>query len=93
MSCDLSCKRLQGNSLFSSTSTLRFYDSDLEHTWFISLLDSVDSLPCFGCLHGVCNPYGRWRSLGIPGFWIVVFGAIAGFGLSKFTEATSNPEH
>ena len=32
------------------------------------------------------------RSLGIPGFWIVVFGAIAGFGLSKFTEATSNPE-
>jgi hypothetical protein len=32
------------------------------------------------------------RSLGIPGFWIVVFGAIAGFGLSKFSEATSNPE-
>ena len=32
------------------------------------------------------------RSLGIPGFWIVVFGAIAGFGLSKYTEATSNPE-
>jgi hypothetical protein len=32
------------------------------------------------------------RSLGIPGFWIVIFGAIAGFGLSKFSEATSNPE-
>ena len=32
------------------------------------------------------------RSLGIPGFWIVIFGAIAGFGLSKYSEATSNPE-
>lgn len=32
------------------------------------------------------------RSLGIPGFWIVVFGAIAGFGLTKYSEATSNPE-
>ena len=26
------------------------------------------------------------RSLGIPGFWIVVFGAIAGFGLSKYSR-------
>ncbi len=32
------------------------------------------------------------RSLGIPGFWIVIFGAIAGFGITKFSEATSNPE-
>ncbi len=32
------------------------------------------------------------RSLGIPGFWIVIFGAIAGFGLTKYSEATSNPE-
>ena len=32
------------------------------------------------------------RSLGIPGFWIVIFGVIAGFGLSKYSEATSNPE-
>ena len=55
MSCDLSCKRLQGNSLFPSTSTQRFYDSDLEHTWFILLLDSVD-FALFGCLHWCLQP-------------------------------------
>ena len=50
MSCDLGCKRLQRDCLSPCVqSTQRFYDSDLEHTWFILLLDSVDSLPCFGC--------------------------------------------
>ena len=74
-------------------STQRFYDSDLEHTWFILLSDSVDSLPCFGYLHWFLQLEQLVNVLlGIPGFWIVVFGAIAGFGLSKFTEATSNPE-
>lgn len=32
------------------------------------------------------------RSVGIPAFWLVFFGAITGFGVLKWTEATSNPE-
>ena len=32
------------------------------------------------------------RSLGIPAFWIVVFGAVAGFGGLKFSESAANPE-
>ena len=32
------------------------------------------------------------RSVGIPVFWLVFFGAITGFGVLKWTEASSNPE-
>lgn len=32
------------------------------------------------------------RSVGIPSFWLVFFGAISSFGVLKWTEANSNPE-
>jgi hypothetical protein len=32
------------------------------------------------------------RSLGIPSFWIVIFGAIAAFGFAKYSEAQNSPE-
>jgi hypothetical protein len=32
------------------------------------------------------------RSVGIPAFWLVLFGSVTGFGFLKWTEASSNPE-
>lgn len=94
MSCDFGLKGLQIVCLFPVTAvTSTLYDVKLGAfmVYLIIGFGGLFALFWVLALLFATRTVGE-RSLGIPGFWIVVFGAIAGFGLSKFSEATSNPE-